>query len=99
MFKCLNRKVLIGFAVVAAGVLAVAPGSFVAVLPLLVLAVCPLSMVLMMRGMNRGNGCETSSVSTASGAIDTDAELTRLRAEIDQLKAEQAQRDRSARRP
>ena len=105
MFKCcLNRNVLIGLAVVAGGVLLLAPGAFAAALPLLVLAICPLSMVLMMRGMNRGKSCETTSATTASTAsiapsTNTDAELTRLRAEIDQLKAEQAaQRNSSQRR-
>src|SRR5438552_18909259 len=99
MFKCINRNVLIGLAVVAGGVLLIAPGAFASLLPLLVVAICPLSMVFMMRGMNRGKSCETTSASSAAPAVDTDAELTRLRAEIDQLKAVQAERDRSYDRP
>ena len=98
MFKCFNRKVLVGVAVVAAGALALAPGSFASVLPLLVLAVCPLSMVFTMRGMNREKSRGNTPSSTASTSIDTDTELTRRRAEIDQLKAEHADRDRSDRR-
>ena len=90
---CLNRNVLIGVAVVAGGVLLVAPASLGAVLPLLVLAICPLSMVLMMWGMNRGKSCETKPSTTASQTVDTDAELAQLRSEIEHLKAEQAKRD------
>ena len=102
MFKCINRNVLIGLAIVAGGVLLIAPGAFASVLPLLVVAICPLSMVLMMRGMNRDKSCQTNSASTpstVSTASDTDAELIRLRAEIDQLKAEQTTlRDSNQRR-
>ena len=45
--KCFNPKVLIGLAVIAAGIAVLAPNMFVAALPLLLLAACPGSMVLM----------------------------------------------------
>ena len=58
----LNRNALLGLAVVALAVLAVAPQAIGTVLPLLIIAICPLSMVLMMRGMSghgraHGAGC------------------------------------------
>ena len=54
---CLNWKVLVAGGAVAAAVLVFAPGTAGAVLPLLLLAICPLSMVVMMffmRGMVGG---------------------------------------------
>lgn len=51
---CLNRKVLAGLAAVGVGIYLAAPGLVVAALPILLLAACPLSMVLMMWGMQRG---------------------------------------------
>ena len=51
---CINRKVVAGLAVVA--VILLAPSLVGAVLPVLLLAACPLSMLFMMRGMgNQGN--------------------------------------------
>lgn len=92
MRMCLNPKVLIGLAAVALGVLAFAPQALGAALPALVLLACPLSMVAMMWGMNRrGHSTEDSSSAPAeSTATDTDLELARLRAELDQFKAEKA---------
>jgi len=53
--------------------------------------ICPLSMVFMIRGMNRGaapgQGHSSASAAPASGTAD---ELTRLRAEADRLRAEPA---------
>lgn len=49
--KCLNWKVVVVVAAVALGVWAIAPGAVGRALPLLALAVCPLSMVFMMRAM------------------------------------------------
>jgi len=48
---CFDRRVLIGLGVVAAGVLLLRPSAFATALPVLVLAICPLSMLLMLRGM------------------------------------------------
>ena len=55
---CLNWKVLAGLAVVGLGVWIVAPELVGAALPLLLLAACPLSMLLMGRGM-MGGQCPT----------------------------------------
>lgn len=53
---CLNWKVLTGLAVVAAGIWIVQPKLIGAALPLLLLAACPLSMLLMMGGMSKMGG-------------------------------------------
>ncbi len=53
---CLNWKVLVGLAVIAAGLyFAVSPSAFTAALPFLLAAACPLSMLLMMRFMPHGH--------------------------------------------
>ena len=104
MRMCLNRKVLIGLAAVAVAVLAVDPHVFTRILPFLFFAICPLSMLLMMRtmsgnkasgGMGGMSGC--SSMSNGNGALagtasgpQPDAEVARLRAELDQLRAERS---------
>lgn len=48
---CLNWKVIAGLVVVGLGVALVAPHALGAALPLLLLAACPLSMLLMMGAM------------------------------------------------
>ncbi len=48
---CFNWKVLAGVGVAVLGVLLLSPGLFARVLPWLIVAVCPLSMVAMMVGM------------------------------------------------
>ncbi len=51
--RCLNRKVLAAVGVLALAVWLLAPNLVGAALPLLFLAVCPLSMVAMMWAMGR----------------------------------------------
>lgn len=91
---CFNRKVLGGLAAVAVGILIFAPRLLGAALPLLFLAACPLSMVFMMRGKSGSRGqCQTGGATTGrrqDESIDTAAEIARLRAEIDQLRAQRA---------
>lgn len=53
---CFNMKVVAGLAVVGLGVWWLAPGAVAAALPLLLLAICPLSMLFMMKAMNNMNG-------------------------------------------
>jgi len=52
---CLNPKVLIGLAGVAVGIAVFAPHLLAAALPLLFVAVCPLSMIAMMVMMGKSH--------------------------------------------
>lgn len=77
--KCFNWGVVAGLAAAATVVYLIAPVSFGAALPLLVLAACPLSMLVMMRAMGSTSGrCDTA------GGEEIDA----LRAEVAALRAE-----------
>jgi hypothetical protein len=49
---CINKKVVIGLAGAGVVLYLVAPGAIGAALPLLLLAICPLSMIVMMRAMS-----------------------------------------------
>lgn len=62
---CINPKVIAGLAAVAVGVWMFAPEAFAAALPLLILAICPLSMIGMMY-MMRGSGQQAGSSGDAS---------------------------------
>jgi len=55
---CLNRKVLIGFAAVALGAFVFDPALLGRAFPLLLFAICPLSMLFMMRGMRKMGGMQ-----------------------------------------
>ena len=100
--KCFNPKVLGGLALTALAVFLFAPGASSAVLPLLVMAACPLSMVLMMRAMSGGQNSsrgshagqehQTDAPGVGSSMSAAETEIARLRAEVDQLKAEKAAR-------
>jgi hypothetical protein len=59
---CLNPKVLVGLAVVGVAIYLIAPNLIAAALPILLLAACPLSMLLMMWGMQhtQGQGKQTT---------------------------------------
>lgn len=62
---CIDRRVVISLAVVAAAVLLLAPSAFASFGPLLLIAVCPISMLLMMRD---GHPAERPSASAATSA-------------------------------
>lgn len=72
--KCFNWKVLAALAAAGALLFLLAPGFALAALPLLLLAVCPLSMLLMafvMRGSMNAN--DRDDVSTPSAGRDQPA--------------------------
>lgn len=86
---CFNRKVLLGLGAVSLGMLAFAPQLFSRALPLLLVAACPLSMLLMMRGMSGGGAsCQSGKAEADRVAGDEHIEIARLRAEIERLRAE-----------
>lgn len=69
MRMCLNRNVLIGLGAIAVAVLLFAPNLFGAALPLLILAICPLSMIFMMRAMSGGGqSCDSQPEANAGRA-------------------------------
>ena len=97
---CFNWKVIAALAVVAAGIYMVAPVAFAAALPLLFLAACPLSMILMMKmmagdntqkGDDQADSTRTDAVVRPTNPDDLDAELRMLQARqtaiSDQLEA------------
>ncbi len=76
---CLNWKVLAALAVLGVGIYPVAPNLAVAALPILLLAICPLSMLFMMKGM-QGNQDGKGQVSEEAGTVPSREErLARLR--------------------
>jgi len=94
---CLNKKVLIGLGAVAVVLLVISPRSLGSAAPLLMFAVCPLSMVLMMRGMNgrrEAPGVTDAqqpvgpTVAATSTADTSNPQLRELEEEVNRLKAE-----------
>ena len=81
---CYDKRVIGGLALVGVAVYALAPGMLAAALPLLILAVCPLSMILVMKMMMPGGGGAQSG-----GGSD---EVAALRAEIDKLRDDRPDR-------
>ncbi len=99
MKMCINWRVVGALSLVALAVFALAPDLIGPALPLLVVAACPLSMLLMMRAMQGGSRCQSSSdaaagESSSEGAASA-AELARLRAEVDQLRAQRTENSRA----
>ncbi len=85
---CVDKKVIAGLAVAGLAVVVLAPNWVGAALPLLVLAVCPLSMIAMMRFM----GSSAKSGGTDESA-SVSAELARLRTEVAQLRRQSTERE------
>lgn len=76
---CLNWKVITGLGVVGVGIYAVAPGLAVAALPFLLLAICPLSMMFMMKGMGQNQDGERQASEEAEAGLTRGERLARLR--------------------
>lgn len=89
MFRCLDKRVVIGAAAVALAVFFAVPQYAWTALPLLIALVCPVSMLLMMRRMNTGADPECAS-RTGQSASAHDHELVRLREEVAALKRQGA---------
>ncbi len=83
---CYDWRVLTALGVLGIGIYVVAPGLIAAAIPLLVLAVCPLSMLLMMKAMS---GQQPSSGRAAEPIGE--ARETVLRQELMELERRQEQ--------
>ncbi|MGH3328532.1 MAG: hypothetical protein ACRDPT_12180 [Streptomycetales bacterium] len=83
--RCYDKRVLVAVGVGAAAVLAFWPQTAAVALPALLLAACPLSMLLMTRGNRGGRGCDAGRSHTSH---ERDAEIARLREEINTLRAQ-----------
>lgn len=81
---CYDKRVIGGLVLAGVGIYALAPEMLAAALPLLILAVCPLSMILMMKMMMPGGA---GAQSGAGGD-----EVAELRAEIDKLRGDRPER-------
>jgi len=86
---CLNWRVAAALGAVGIAVYALAPSVIGLVLPIMVFAICPLSMIVMMRGMAGG---ERKAAACGRDEAGQEGELARLRAEVDELRAERAGR-------
>lgn len=88
---CFDWKVLVALAGVGVLIWITAPDLVLRVLPLLLLAACPISMLLMMRGMQQGHAHHTQA-NSKSGPIpsgqDVDATVEELEARIKALEGE-----------
>ncbi|MBI3969307.1 MAG: DUF2933 domain-containing protein, partial [Chloroflexi bacterium] len=87
---CLNWKVIGGLALVGLGVWVLAPGLIWAVLPFLLLLICPLSMLFMMWGMQRGL-CAVEPAQTiqpTQSELTPDEQLAELKAQLAGLQAQ-----------
>ena len=79
---CFDWRVVTGLAAGGVGIFLVAPGIAAAALPLLILAACPLSMMLMMKSMGgAGHEPPPSEAAHADGAD----RVTALRGELAEL--------------
>lgn len=86
---CFDKRVIAALAATALAIFLFAPNIFGAALPLLVIAACPLSMLLMMRtmsGSKEGSSCPMGNPTTSS----EDDEIAELRAEVERLRSQHA---------
>jgi hypothetical protein len=89
---CLNWRIVAGLAAVGLGIWVVAPNLLAGAIPLLLLAACPLSMLIMMRGM-QGSQCASTPQQVARPApvAQTRAEqLADLKAQLAGLQVQHA---------
>ena len=89
---CLNWRVIAGLAAVGVGVWVVAPGTVIKIVPLLVMAICPLSMLVMLSGMARGGwprSAESAHALRPDGTgLTREAHLAQPRAQVSGLQTQ-----------
>jgi hypothetical protein len=96
---CLNPKVLAGLGAAGVAIYLIAPNLIAAALPILLLAACPLSMLLMMWGMQhtQGQGQQTTQQEEPDVGLSREERMAQLRTQqaalaeqIRQLEREEA---------
>lgn len=78
---CMNWRVIVGLAAVGLGVWLVAPGLVAGLVPILIVAICPLSMLVMMGSMLRGEKASQGACTTQSRRDSQPAGVALTRAE------------------
>lgn len=92
---CINWKVIGGLAAVGVGIWIVAPNLIAAAAPLLLFAICPLSMMLMMRGMsNMQSASPAQQPAAPKDLAELKAEHARLTAELEAAQSAGGERAR-----
>lgn len=87
MHRCFDKRVLAGLAIVAAAVFVLSPRLLGSVAPILIMAACPISMLVL---MGRMTGEDRAA---APGGGQPDRQHRELEEEVNRLKAELALRD------
>ena len=87
---CFNWKIIAALAAVGVGIWMVAPSFAFAALPLLLVLICPLSMLLMMRGMGGGQCATQSSPArrTTTAGLTREEQMAELKAQLAIVQAE-----------
>lgn len=78
---CLNWKVLASLAAVGVGVYLFAPGLLAEAVPILLLVVCPLSMLLMLWAMQHPQGQGQQTPQEPDAGLSHEEQIARLRAQ------------------
>jgi hypothetical protein len=89
---CIDWKVVAGLAAVAVGIFLFQPRFFLAALPVLLVAACPLSMVLMMWGMRsmaRPAPPPTAAQQVADRQLTPHEQIARLHSQLSDLQSAQ----------
>jgi hypothetical protein len=102
---CLNWKVLTSLAAVGVGVYLFAPGLLAEAIPILLLAACSLSMLLMMLAMQHAQGQEQQTPQETDVGLTPEERIARLREQqaaltdrIGELEREEARPTENGRR-
>ena len=96
---CLNPKVLASLAAVGVGVYLFAPGLLAQAVPILLLAACPLSMLLMMWGMQHSQGSGQQTPQEPHVGLTREERLAQLRRQQAALADQIGELEREEARP
>jgi len=97
---CLNWKVIGALAFLGLGIWSVSPNLLAAAFPVLLVAACPLSMLLMMRGMQGHQGSHPDAEERRSRiAPSPEVRLAELKAEQEAIDREIASLEQRSKRP